>query len=89
MLANLGRLARPDVLVSDLALPGLDGPALVRRLRERWPGLPAILASGYVDEAARLGLAAEQIIFLAKPYRLASLVSAVSAAAGAIAAATS
>ena len=89
VLANLGRLARPDVLVSDLALPGLDGPALVRRLRERWPGLPAILASGYVDEAARLGLAAEQIIFLAKPYRLASLVSAVSAAAGAIAAATS
>jgi len=89
VLANLDRLARPDVLVSDLALPGLDGPALVRRLRERWPGLPAILASGYVDEKARLGLAAEKIIFLAKPYRLASLLSAVSAAAGAMAATTS
>jgi CheY-like chemotaxis protein len=61
----------------------------VRRLRERWPGLPAILASGYVDEAARLGLAAEKIIFLAKPYRLAGLVSAVSAAAGAMEATTS
>ncbi|MGH7120960.1 MAG: response regulator, partial [Acetobacteraceae bacterium] len=64
---------RPDVLVSDVVMPGLDGPSLVRRLRERWPGLPAVLVSGYVDEAQRRSLEAENMTFLAKPYSLAEL----------------
>ena len=58
VLANLDRLARPDVLVSDVVMPGTDGPTLVRRLRERWPGLPAVLVSGYVEEAVRKDLEA-------------------------------
>ena len=82
VLADLGRLARPDVLVSDIAMLGLDGPGLVRLLRERWPGLPAILVSGYVEEDARLRLEAEDMRFLPKPYSLASLLSAMAAAAG-------
>jgi hypothetical protein len=33
--------ARPDLLVADVALPAMDGPALLVRLRREWPGLPA------------------------------------------------
>ncbi|MGH7117396.1 MAG: hybrid sensor histidine kinase/response regulator [Acetobacteraceae bacterium] len=81
VLANLESLGRPDVLVSDIVMPGTDGPTLVRRLRERWPGLPAVLVSGYVEEAARKDLEAEDIAFLPKPYTLASLLEAAAAAA--------
>jgi FixJ family two-component response regulator len=36
---------RPDCLISDVGLPGLDGIDLVRRLRGRWPGLRAFLVT--------------------------------------------
>jgi two-component system, cell cycle sensor histidine kinase and response regulator CckA len=80
VLANLEQLARPGVLVSDVVMPGMDGPNLVRRLRERWPGLPAILVSGYVEESLRRSLEAENMTFLAKPYTLANLLAVAAAA---------
>ncbi|MGH7078103.1 MAG: response regulator, partial [Acetobacteraceae bacterium] len=80
VLANLETLRRPDVLVSDVAMPGMDGPTLARRLRERWPGLPTILVSGYVEEALRQSLEAEDMAFLPKPYTLANLLEAAAAA---------
>ena len=41
-----------DVVISDVVMPGeLQGPALVRRLRETEPDLPAIFLSGYPLEA--------------------------------------
>ena len=37
-----------DLLFSDMAMPGgLTGVELVRRARERQPGLPAVITSGY------------------------------------------
>jgi two-component system cell cycle sensor histidine kinase/response regulator CckA len=63
-----------SLLVSDVMMPGLDGPNLVRALRARQPGLPAILISGYADAAQRTQLAQEDIWFLAKPFAMADLV---------------
>ncbi len=60
-------------VISDVVMPGLDGPALVRRLRETWPALPAILMSGYADAALRDSLQAADICFLAKPFSMAEL----------------
>ncbi len=60
-------------VISDVSMPGLDGPALVRRLRETWPTLPAILMSGYADAALRDSLQAADICFLAKPFSMAEL----------------
>jgi len=41
-----------DIVVSDIVMPGdLQGPALVRRLREFEPDLPAVFLSGYPREA--------------------------------------
>ncbi len=58
-----------DVLVTDYMLPGLNGADLAVRLRERWPGLRVLVASGYVeDEAALLRLEHEGIELLRKPF---------------------
>jgi two-component system cell cycle sensor histidine kinase/response regulator CckA len=72
--AVTGKLA---LVVSDVIMPGLDGPALVQALRQRQPGLPALLMSGYADARQREALAAQDIRFLAKPFRPAELVSLV------------
>ena len=75
-------------VVSDVVMPGQDGPALVRALRGRWPGLPAILVSGYAEERLRVAMAGEGIYFLPKPYGakdlLALLARMTGAEAGAI-----
>ncbi len=42
LAAALGEV-RPLLLIGAVRLPGLDGMSLVRTLRARWPGLPAIL----------------------------------------------
>lgn len=39
-----------DLLVSDVVLPDVSGPDLVRELRESAPGLPVLLTSGYAGE---------------------------------------
>ena len=61
---------RPDVLVTDLAMPGMDGIALIAEVRARLgrPDLPAVVASGYVDEASRAELEGPGIVFMPKPY---------------------
>jgi two-component system cell cycle sensor histidine kinase/response regulator CckA len=57
-------------VVSDVVMPGMDGPALVRTLREWRPDLPVILTSGYAEEAVRGGLAVSDVMVLSKPYTL-------------------
>ncbi|MBL6076688.1 response regulator [Belnapia sp. T18] len=74
----LERAPAPGMLVSDIALPGMDGLALARRLRARWPDLPVVLTSGYAG--LRADLAAEGFQLLAKPYTPAELTSALAAA---------
>ena len=66
-----------QAIVSDVVMPGIDGPTLVRAVRELYPALPAILASGYAQDTVRGDLSAEDIMFLPKPYSLKSLVDVV------------
>jgi two-component system cell cycle sensor histidine kinase/response regulator CckA len=63
-----------SLLISDVMMPGMDGPSLVRAARARQPSLPAILISGYADAAQRKQLAREDICFLAKPFAMSDLV---------------
>ena len=56
---GLGRLAageRVDIIVSDLTMPGMDGLELIRAVQERWPGLPAVLLTGYAGDGAALAV---------------------------------
>jgi PAS domain S-box-containing protein len=48
-LALLAEGEPPDVLVSDLVMPEMDGLSLVNAARQRWPHMPAILVTGYAD----------------------------------------
>ena len=45
-----GELAEPDLLVTDVRMPGLQGPDLARLLRSTWPGLPVLFITGLADE---------------------------------------
>jgi PAS domain S-box-containing protein len=38
-----------DVLVSDYAMPGMDGMTLIREVQARRPGLPCLILTGYVE----------------------------------------
>jgi two-component system cell cycle sensor histidine kinase/response regulator CckA len=73
--------APPSLLLSDVVMPGLDGPALVAAVRARCPGLPAVLVSGYTEEVLRPSLTEPGMVFLSKPYTLKHLIAAVEATA--------
>ena len=71
----------PDLLLTDLMLPGIDGAALAAGLRDRWPRLKVVLMSGYTeDEAVRRGVEEGAVHFLQKPFDVAALARAVRAA---------
>ena len=66
------------LLISDVVLPGMDGPDLARRASELRPGLPVLFISGYTDEdVVRRGLVEAGHPFLQKPFTPEALVTAV------------
>jgi signal transduction histidine kinase/CheY-like chemotaxis protein len=60
--------------ISDVSLPGMDGPTLVRHLREIRPGMRVVLTSGYAAETAIPGGRLDgDAVFLMKPFAIAEL----------------
>jgi two-component system, cell cycle sensor histidine kinase and response regulator CckA len=56
-------------LVTDVVMPGVGGPELVRRLREVRPDLPTLFISGYSEEGVRTqGALHPDAAFLEKPF---------------------
>lgn len=45
---------RPDIVITDLAMPRLNGVELTRRLRQELPATKIILISSYTEDAYRL-----------------------------------
>jgi two-component system, cell cycle sensor histidine kinase and response regulator CckA len=67
-----------DLVVSDVVMPEMDGPTLLREMRIRNPNLKIIFVSGYAEEAFDKSLPEnEQFAFLAKPFALSALVEKV------------
>ena len=72
-----------DLVVSDVVMPEMDGPTLLKELRKRNSELKIIFVSGYAEDAFEKSLPEhEQFAFLAKPFTLKQLVSAVKEAMG-------
>jgi CheY-like chemotaxis protein len=75
-----------DVLVSDIAMPGMDGQSLMRRIREcreRRGSIPAIALTAYASPPDRVkALLAGYQIFLPKPCDPTELVTLVARLAG-------
>ena len=42
--------------LTDLSMPGMDGLALIRAAQDRFPELPAVLLTGFAEDAAGLSL---------------------------------
>jgi two-component system cell cycle sensor histidine kinase/response regulator CckA len=78
-----GRLHEIDLVISDVVMPEMDGPTLLRELRARNPELKVIFVSGYAEEAFRKNLPdGQQFDFLPKPFGLKQLVEAVKGVMG-------
>ncbi len=66
-----------DLVVSDVVMPEMDGPSLLKELRRRKPELKIIFVSGYAEEAFAKNIPEGQHAFLAKPFTLKQLVATV------------
>jgi signal transduction histidine kinase/CheY-like chemotaxis protein len=70
-LAMIEKGLDTEVVFSDIVMPGqVSGIDLAARLRERRPGLPVVLATGYTDQRAVV----PGVQVLAKPYEIGQLV---------------
>ncbi|WP_260599043.1 response regulator [Sphingomonas endolithica] len=73
VVANSGR---PDLLISDVMMPIMDGPTMVRLVRQRYPDLPVLFMSGYAEETLRKSIDIDNVQFLAKPFSVQQLAEA-------------
>jgi two-component system cell cycle sensor histidine kinase/response regulator CckA len=63
-----------DIVVSDVVMPEMDGPSLLRELRKKYPDLKFIFVSGYAEDAFARNLPPESKFgFLPKPFSLKQL----------------
>jgi two-component system cell cycle sensor histidine kinase/response regulator CckA len=68
----------PALLITDVILPGLHGPALAEVLRQQIPNLPVLFCSGYSEQLmSETGHLAPGASLLQKPYDAHTLVSRV------------
>jgi two-component system cell cycle sensor histidine kinase/response regulator CckA len=69
---------RVDIVVSDVIMPEMDGPTLLKKLRKTNPALKFIFVSGYPDDAFKKSLDDDQeYAFLPKPFTLPQLAAKV------------
>ena len=62
---------RPDLLLTDVVMPGISGNELAERLRQKWRALPIVLMSGYSADAVLQN--GDRIGFLQKPFTATTL----------------
>jgi PAS domain S-box-containing protein len=81
-LSLLGTNAGIEILVTDLAMPGMNGLTLIEEAQRLRPGLPAILLSGYAEDATALAVGGAingSYSLLRKPVRGAQLSNRIAA----------
>jgi two-component system cell cycle sensor histidine kinase/response regulator CckA len=77
-LELMDRHGPPDLVLTDLMMPGMGGTELARRLRERWPALQVLFMSGYsVEDLRRQGAVGSERVTIQKPFTPDRLVKSV------------
>jgi two-component system cell cycle sensor histidine kinase/response regulator CckA len=71
-----------DLLISDVVMPGMDGPTVVREARKSRPELKILFMSGYAEEQLRKSIDIENVNFLPKPFSVTELAEAARRAVG-------
>lgn len=66
-----------DMVVSDVVMPSMDGPAMAREIRALKPDLPFLFMSGYAEENLRRDIDIPNMHFLAKPFSVQQIAEAV------------
>ena len=68
----------PDLVVTDLHMPGMDGIAVVRRARQESPPIPVVLMTAYpTADSRREAERAGGVVYLPKPFANADMLEAV------------
>jgi len=71
---------RPDLLITDVVMPEMNGRDLFDEIRKSLPGLPCLFMSGYTSEIIdRQGILEADVHFLQKPFRASILLQKVRA----------
>jgi two-component system, cell cycle sensor histidine kinase and response regulator CckA len=64
------------LMISDVVMPGMDGPTTVREARKSRPDLPILFMSGYAEEQLRKSIDLDKVAFLPKPFSVQELAEA-------------
>ncbi len=73
----------PDVILLDLKMPEMDGPTILRHIRESFGQIPVIIITGYPDSTLMAeALKYSPIMLLAKPFYQTNLIQTVKMALG-------
>ena len=77
-LEIIEREGPPDVLISDVVMPGINGIELVERVHAQYPNIGKVLLSGYMADTLKLDQAlALGVIFVSKPVARSELLAAI------------
>ncbi len=82
-LERIGEGTQFDLVVSDVVMPGMDGPAMAREIRKLLPDMPVLFMSGYAEEQLRNEIDIEDIHFIPKPFSVQQISDKVAAVLGA------
>ncbi|MEW6594808.1 MAG: sigma-54 dependent transcriptional regulator [Thermodesulfobacteriota bacterium] len=69
MALDLMRKAVPDLVISDIRMPGMDGIELLRQIKAEWPDLPVVIITGYATvETALEAMKRGAFDYILKPF---------------------
>jgi two-component system, cell cycle sensor histidine kinase and response regulator CckA len=66
-----------ELLLTDVVMPGMNGPSLAQRLVATRPSLRILFMSGYADVSSPLDAAGPNVSFLSKPFQASALAAKV------------
>ncbi len=68
---------RYDLILSDVVMPNMDGPAMARELRAKYGDMKILFMSGYAEEQLRESINLDNVYFIPKPFSVQQISEAV------------